>query len=508
MKNINNQDKKIYESLSSTIDDLYDNYIFLDLTQKQFETFIKEELSSILSSFNGEDFESYFKEQIEKKLDNMIETSLNDIKTSKNIIQNYLNYLDLTVETKEDILKILKQLDSFLTKYNYISDVDVAIYLINNNFEFNRILGILIENNIKLVNDLKAKFSPCMTTFIDSYCLLSEIDLDELDTTDDIDAVDFEGLYFNEIKKIPLLTPKEEKIIAYKILEGNSDARAEMIKRNLRLVISVAKRYTGRGLSFNDLIQEGNIGLIIAVDKFDVRRGYKFSSYAVNWIKVTIARAIFNQSKNIRVSINMQGTLIQVRKTKENLQKELNRIPTIEEIANKLGITCEEMAKLESFSNDTVSFNDLISEENEEFEKFIPLTEKTAEDTAITNNLSKEIQKLFKDCNLKPREIDVLVSRNINNHEYKTLEELARKYGVKSERIRQIEITALTKIRNSKCTEAFAIYMEQPEKCLAALEIYRQEYNKGNNRYKTTLMEDIRYRIDNEKVRVLTKLEN
>lgn len=312
----------------------------------------------------------------------------------------------------------------------------------------------------------------------------------EFETTDSV------RVYLSEIGKIPLLSVQQERELAYKVAQGDSKARNLFIESNLRLVVSIARKYLNRGLPFLDLIQEGNLGLMIAVDKYDGEKGYRFSTYAVCWIRQYVRMAIINKGRNIRIPAYMYEKMGAYKRTMTNLEVKLNRQPTISEIANEMGVSISEVTKLHKLQSDTVSLNTLIGDdEDTELENFIFSSEEMPEDLAIAETVQYQVRKLFKDCNLKEKEIGVLMLRyGFNGRRPMTLKQVGKEYNFTRERARQIEASALKKIRSSKSIEEFADYMCYPEESLENIEEIRKMYKNSKARYKAYLRNDGRSR--------------
>ncbi len=259
-------------------------------------------------------------------------------------------------------------------------------------------------------------------------------------------------IYLEEISKFPLLSFEEEQKLGKKKDEGDKLARQSLIEHNLRLVVNVAKRYLNRGLSFLDLIEEGNRGLIKAVDKFDYTKSFKFSTYATWWIRQSIGRAIADQSRTIRVSVHMNEIFIEYKKASSKLEKELNRKPSLEELSEYLNMSVDKIKELLTYQNrvNVKSLNDFVNdEESSEFGNFIPDSNVSIENEVIENEYTNTFLKsLFNDNILKPREIEVLKLRyGLIDGKERTLEEVEKIFNVTHERIRQIELSAIRKAR-------------------------------------------------------------
>ena len=256
-------------------------------------------------------------------------------------------------------------------------------------------------------------------------------------------------MYLKEIGKIPLLTPDEEIQLATKMAGGDEDAKRRMAEANLRLVVSIAKRYVGRGMLFLDLIQEGNLGLIKAVEKFDYTKGYKFSTYATWWIRQAITRAIADQARTIRIPVHMVETINKVIRVSRQLLQELGHDPSPEEIAEEMGMPVEKVRDILKIAQEPVSLETPIGEEEDShLGDFIPDEEASEPSEAASFTLLKE-QLMSVLSTLTPREEKVLRLRfGIEDGRTRTLEEVGKEFNVTRERIRQIEAKALRKLRH------------------------------------------------------------
>lgn len=256
-------------------------------------------------------------------------------------------------------------------------------------------------------------------------------------------------MYLKEIGKVPLLTPDEEQELARRMAEGDEDAKRRMAEANLRLVVSIAKRYVGRGMLFLDLIQEGNLGLIKAVDKFDYTKGYKFSTYATWWIRQAITRAIADQARTIRIPVHMVETINKVIRVSRQLLQELGHDPSAEEIAEEMGMPLDKVRDILKIAQEPVSLETPIGEEEDShLGDFIPDEDASEPSEAASFSLLKEQLMTVLDT-LTPREKKVLELRfGIVDGRTRTLEEVGKEFNVTRERIRQIEAKALRKLRH------------------------------------------------------------
>ena len=271
----------------------------------------------------------------------------------------------------------------------------------------------------------------------------------EMPEVEDIPLTDPVRMYLREIGKIPLLTPEEEVELAKRIEAGDLEAKKKLMAANLRLVVSIAKKYIGRGMLFLDLIQEGNLGLSRAAEKFDYRKGFKFSTYATWWIRQAITRAIADQARTIRIPVHMVETINKLIRVSRQLVQKLGREPTAEEIAKEMGIDAERVAEIQRIAQEPVSLETPIGEEEDsQLGDFLEDKELLSPDDAAANQLLREELENMID-ELAPREREVLRLRFglEDGHPY-TLEEVGRRFGVTRERIRQIEAKALRKLRH------------------------------------------------------------
>ena len=302
---------------------------------------------------------------------------------------------------------------------------------------------------------------------------LEEPDIDELEAVEDIkvediDLASMEGIniddpvrmYLREIGRIPLLSYDEELELAKKVLAGDEAAKQKLAESNLRLVVSIAKKYVGRGMLFLDLIQEGNMGLIKAVEKFDYTKGYKFSTYSTWWIRQAITRAIADQARTIRIPVHMVETINKLIRTSRHLLQQLGREPTPEEIAAEMEIPVEKVTEIQKIAQDPVSLETPIGEEDDShLGDFIQDDDSPApQDAAAYTLLREQLEEVMK--TLTPREAKVLKLRfGLEDGKSRTLEEVGKEFNVTRERIRQIEAKALRKLRHPSRSKKLKDYM-------------------------------------------------
>ena len=301
--------------------------------------------------------------------------------------------------------------------------------------EIDEVLRILAQNKIE-VKDNKIE-------------AIKDDSLEKLMSDATISSDDPVKVYLKDIGKVPLLSGNEEVELAQLMAEGNEDAKTRLSEANLRLVVSIAKRYVGRGMLFLDLIQEGNLGLMKAVEKFDYTKGFRFSTYATWWIRQAITRAIADQARTIRIPVHMVETINKLTRTTRLLVQDLGREPTPAEIAKEMGISEDKVRDIQKIAQDPVSLETPIGEEEDShLGDFLEDSHATSpQEQATTTMLKEELMSVLE--TLTPREQAVIRLRyGIDGSHPRTLEEVGKRFGVTRERIRQIEAKALRKLRN------------------------------------------------------------
>ena len=292
---------------------------------------------------------------------------------------------------------------------------------------------------------------------------VEDIKVEELNNIANLDGISTDDpvrMYLREIGRIPLLNYEEELEIAQKVLEGDEEAKQKLAESNLRLVVSIAKKYVGRGMLFLDLIQEGNMGLIKAVDKFDYKKGFKFSTYATWWIRQAITRAIADQARTIRIPVHMVETINKLIRTSRHLLQKLGREPSPEELSEELEMPLEKVMEIQKIAQDPVSLETPIGEEDDShLGDFIQDDDSPApHDSAAYTLLKEQLEEVMN--TLTPREAKVLKLRfGLEDGKARTLEEVGREFEVTRERIRQIEAKALRKLRHPSRSKKLRDYM-------------------------------------------------
>lgn len=326
------------------------------------------------------------------------------------------------------------------------------------------------ENEIEDIDDVKDE--PILLEEMDEEQAMQElaeieeevIDLENIDLSvpEGVSVDDPVRMYLKEIGKVPLLTMEEEVELAKRIDEGDEEAKDRLVEANLRLVVSIAKRYAGRGMQFLDLIQEGNLGLIKAAEKFDYRKGYKFSTYATWWIRQSITRSIADQARTIRIPVHMVETINRLIRTSRQLLQELGREPLPEEIAERLKMPVEKVREIMKMAQEPVSLETPIGEEEDSHLGDFLKDDKTATpvDAASYMLLREQLGEVMN--SLTEREKQVLILRfGLADGKARTLEEVGKVFNVTRERIRQIEAKALRKLRHPSRSKKLKDYLEE-----------------------------------------------
>ncbi len=335
-------------------------------------------------------------------------------------------------------------------KKNGISeaDLDAALEEMDNDVdELDKLYETLEDNGISLSDELSSDEMEEIQNEVSKFG--NGENMEKMLEQDGFAVDDPVRQYLKEIGRIPLLTVEEEKMLAERMLEGDEDAKMRLVESNLRLVVSIAKRYLGRGMYFLDLIQEGNLGLMKAVEKFDHAKGFKFSTYATWWIRQAITRAIADQARTIRIPVHMVETIHKVTRYSRQMLQELGREPTAEEIGEKIGMSAEKVREILKISQDPVSLETPIGEEEDShLGDFIPDEDTPAPADAAASTILREVieRELH---TLTHREEHVIKLRfGLYDGRTRTLEEVGKEFNITRERIRQIEAKALRKLRH------------------------------------------------------------
>ena len=428
--------------------------------EKYMEHFLARSLTEIAEKLESSEENmsiSDFQNQVKIELGKQLEEEFLHYQDS-DFVNSLLENIVLTEDEKKNRKK-LKELEQILSFSKYEADIDFAIYALNKN-----------ENIGNFISSIKKTSDKFLEMFKEGYQLLHdadiedlENDLDDLESLSNYDEEDFnkndyytrqnkgelDGLkiYFNSIPT-KILTPEEEFVLATKAHEGDLEARNQFVAHNLKLVVKIAHKYINSELSIEDLIQEGNIGVLKAIEKFDPTKGYKFSTYATWWIRQAIVRAVDDKGKNIRIPVHMQQRMREYKKVRASLSVSLNREPTNQEIAKEMNLSVQSVENIFNSMIDTVSMNEKINKDSEdEFGNFIP-DSANVEEEVLSSLDKKMLENYFDICKLNTREKEVIKARFGMDQNAKTLQQVADIYGITRERVRQIEFETLRKLRS------------------------------------------------------------
>ncbi len=458
------------KELRKIIEEIKNDYIFLNLSTED-----------LIEICNGEGVPD--NNNLNKK--NKIRIIIKEY-ISQNISQDVFDYLlceklNNELQYTKNPLDMLEIVDKFLKRIRYTLKLEQIKNILENVPLINKAIKTLVNKYIDIINNGemdRISENPLILMLIEIYCDKNDIETipDKVSlTTKENRSLESMRLYLRDIN-LPLLSRSDELKYAIRNKEGDLKARDILIERNLKLVVSIAKRYNGRGLDFLDLIQEGNIGLITAVERYEPDKSYKLSTYATWWIRQTITRAIADKGSVIRVPVRVHEKQQKYFMTKSKLEKELGREPTLEEIAIEMNITVDKVIEIVNTIPKFTSLDSKVDDnEKTEMGNFIPDDKVEIEETFIDKDLQAKISDLLDKCNLKDIEKKVLILRfGLNDEEELTLEEIGKIYGLTRERIRQIEAKALQKIRRSRYVKDFAVYMNKPNRAIEYIDESRR----------------------------------
>ena len=472
----------IYIILLPALKKTLKEYKYLNLTEEFIEKIVKKSIENTLKIYKeGIDYEVLLKKYITNKLDEFVKSKLSDKKNRVTLIDSYINskYTDKDKTNYNSAMKFLKNLFKYFMTYNLVVSPVILMDLINKNKKLKNVIKLIVDKNIEEIKngEIYNEITDInIILILELYCKINNIEF----ISEDIDISLNEGVYakiddvkkyLQEIGKYPLLTTEEEVALAIRIAEGDNEAKQMFINCNLRLVVSIAKKYVGNCVEFLDLIQEGNLGLIKAVEEFDYEKGFKFSTYATWWIRQSITRGIADKARTIRIPVYLHEKIKEYRKAEEKLRNMNNNEPTIEEVAKFLDISLENARNIKKLQEAPASLNTPIGDEKEsELGEFIPDNNydnsiDSVEDTVLQNQRKKQVESLL--YKLSPRERQIIIMRyGLDDGVPKTLDTIGKSMELTRERIRQLEARALRKLKTSAEIINCAIYMDNPNEAL------------------------------------------
>ena len=488
-------------------EELGTSYSYLSSYDDIFNLAIDKAASDILKSNNTDEnlaVEKYLKENIDESIGLVFTSMKNErLKIFNEFSSANITFTSSNKKNTEEFLKIA----DFFKDICYSLTQDDALEIIKSNKKLEKAIKPLVDKNIEKIRNTdfsSVTDNETLISFMEAYCLKKDISLVEdaelinenyekllKDNNDSPYVSDAVKMYLKSIAK-PILSAEEELYLAREMKNGDKKAKDELIERNLKLVVSIAKKYIGRGVPFLDLIQDGNLGLMKAVDMFEPDKGYKLSTYATWWIRQSITRGICNNGRTIRVPVHFHERLVKYRRAADELAGRLGREPTIEEIAKELGTSLDFIKEIYNVRNDSISINTFIGEdEDSELEYFIADEKVSIEKDYEMKELKQKVEELIESTNLSERERSVIKLRfgiDQPGDTAHTLEEIGKKFDVSREMIRQIEKRALKKLRFTRKVKGLEAYLDNPSAALDNLDKLRQGLvieDSGNNKTKS-----------------------
>lgn len=488
--------EEIYKEILPTIKNVYFTFNFLSISEEELKIISYEIIEESKKHYNDK---ILYTKYISKALSKYLKVKVSEkLQNEKDTVELICNYIDKNISLSEDSnIEELNRFARALTSIGVDITPEILKVLLLENKTINDLFSIIFnryKNSIKN-GKMETIFSNTKTiSLMEMYCIVNNIDIKEDDEINDFQSSSIDTVrdYLNEIGRIPLLSIEEEKELATKAQSGDKKAREKLINANLRLVVSVAKRYLGNGQPFQDLIQEGNIGLMQAVEKYNPNLGFRFSTYATWWIRQHITRSLSNNSRNIRIPAHKLDKVRNYFKKSQELSALLGREPSIEEMMEELKISKSEAIELHNLSSDTISLNIAI-DEDEEMELMDKLED---EDVDIERDcdlmsLREQLLEIMYDDTFKERDREVLLLRfGFKTGREMTLEEVGKVFNVTRERVRQIEARALKQLRYRKKTRGLSIYTDNPDQALKKLDIYKGKYASNPVDHKTYLKDE------------------
>ena len=456
----------IYSLYEDSFKSLYNEYKFCGISYDDFHDIALEVIVKCTKYFENKNaYKNYILRNIKILLDDYIFNLLKGEK-AYDVLNNFIDSkIDKDISLEKSMSNFT-YIDKFLSSNNYMPDPVSLVKLLKENEKIYSMTDYIFKKYESYIVNGKSEQlfeNIFLSSVIECYCLLNNIEIKESDEKVEVESnskdFDILSVYLKDIGKIPLLNNSQEKELALKVKQGDKKARKKFAESNLRLVIGIAKKYVGRGLEITDLIQEGNIGLLTAIDKFDPNLGFRFSTYATHWIRQAIVRAISTKGRNIRVPVHVHEEVQKYRRTVNELEFKLKRNPSLEEIAEAMDIPVKKASEISKLQIDTVSMNMAVNDEDDaELGDFIASDEISPEERYFIDDLPVQLKKIFDSC-LNEREIYILSRRfGLGGIEPETLEVIGAKMNLTRERVRQIEAKALRKLRKTKVANKLEDY--------------------------------------------------
>ena len=448
----------IFSLVRSDIDSLYNQYSYVNISIDEYYKLVLQQINKLYKNEDIKLFKIILTDNLNKVLKRLVKEQLNNPDVSFIICNNFINNNCNGEKNYKDSLKQIQVINSFFKDNFFTPDLNLLNDLLIKNTYLYNIAESIFKNNEELITNGNAFLlskDDFLTTILEIYCDYNNIKIDyeneDFSENEETYYIDSTKKYLDEMRKHSLLTKEEERELFIKITHGDKLAKNKVIESNLKLVFPIAKRLTDHGIDFLELIQEGNIGLMIAVDKFDYTKGYKFSTYATWWIRNRINRFITNNARTIRIPVHMVEKIRKMNQIKGMLFQELNREPTEKEIARKMNTTVEKVREVFKASRKVISLEMAVGEEKDSYLKdCIPdKINISPEEYGISKVLKEEINNIFQ--TLSKREQKILDLRfGLTDGTMHTLNEVGNYFNITRERVRQIEVKALRKLRSPR----------------------------------------------------------
>ena len=465
----------LFNMIMPSIEDYFNYFKLLSIPREQYVSIIKEIISSTITRYKEDEYVDLVVDQIKEVLSSKFQALSKD--GIEKLLSNYINDSFSNSKEYKKALTSLASLNKLFEAFSYFPDKELIISLLKNNEKFNNTITNYFNHNKKNIvtgNIDRVTENSITQIIVETYCELNNIKIEMVEekfipydsdyyTDNSVEA------YLRELYKKPLLTREEEIALAKRIKMGDEDAKNEFVERNLRLVASIARKYKTQKLDLLDLIQEGNIGLVKAAERFDISKGFRFSTYATWWIRQSINRAISDTDKTIRIPVYLIEKISKLYILKKDMSSKPGREPTTKELAEKMKLDIEkveELEKLMDMSNPAsldqpVSDSEKADSSETELSQFIP-SEVDVEEEVLQQTLRDQFDVIFNSGDFNQREIDIIKERFGFYDDEKTLEEVGAKYNLTRERIRQVEEKALRKLRNPKFRKYLEAYRDLP----------------------------------------------
>ena len=499
--------EEIYKTFVQKFDYIFNKYKFLNISNEDYKVIVLKEIDDSKTNYDGSILYSiYLEKLVSKALDDEVAKKINDTKYSYNIISNYINQNVKIATTYNKNLNKLKYIVNFLQKYNFELDRNIIIEVIKNNKILSKLLEIIyIENKQKIILGESDEIfnNNIIVLLIKLYCSINNIEIVDKDIELDIfninNGSDFES-FIKQFTNVKVLTKEEEYELFKRYKNGDNEAKELIIKHNIKLVIKIALNYNNEHLSIEDFFQEGIIGLMRAIEDFDYTKGYKFSTFAYCWINQSVDRLIKNNARTVRFPVWMEERIFNYKKTINDLNIKLGKIPSIEEIIVYTDYSINDVIKYEKTLLLPISLNKKIIDDSDaeiidliEFHSFGP------NEIIKKQELNEMVNTLLKSANLSERELYIVKSRfGFDNKKVETLEEISKKLGISGQRVRQLEVKALKKLQMSPFLLNIIDYSLEPKKAFETIQLLKNYYVNNPHVYSKSIIYDITSKINNE----------